>query len=179
MGSQERWPAFQAPTANTPQLGRHHESAERSCNKRSDSNGAPNILSNAPATSPSFREGMPAAHNNSCSHLTILCCASASSQPCTRPALVDSISAIHLFCTLLSNLSPCTAPSTAKTLCDSSIRRPLPTTIPANSNQSINPYGTYHTPRPATPFLNPCTCVMPLLDRLAFWPLAVKPDVNI
>jgi hypothetical protein len=85
----------------------------------------------------------------------------------------------HLFCTLLSNLSPCTAPSTAKTLCDSSIRRPLPTTIPANSNQSINPYGTYHTPRPATPFLNPCTCVMPLLDRLAFWPLAVKPDVNI
>jgi hypothetical protein len=95
MGSQERWPAFQAPTANTPQLGRHHESAERSCNKRSDSNGAPNILSNAPATSPSFREGMPAAHNNSCSHLTILCCASASSQPCTRPALVDSISAIH------------------------------------------------------------------------------------
>jgi hypothetical protein len=50
----------------------------------------------------------------------------------------------HLFCTLLSNLSPCTAPSTAKTLCDSSTRRSLPTVIPANSNQSLRhiPYAS-------------------------------------
>ena len=49
-----------------------------------------------------------------------------------------------LFCSLLSNLSPCTAPSTVKTLCDSSTRRRLLTTIPANSNQSLRhiPYAS-------------------------------------
>lgn len=92
---------------------------------------------------------MPAAHQISCTLLTIPSLA----QTCARLAFSDYISAIHnsthvalfhLVCSLLSNLSPCTAPSTVKTLCDSSIRCRLSTTIPANSNQSLRhiPYAS-------------------------------------